>query len=791
METLFHSFSPYFFTVFFLTACALAGSSGADVPARLPLPTEEEIAELPADGGPEFNRLIHETSPYLRQHARNPVDWYPWGEEAFAKAAKEDKPIFLSVGYSSCHWCHVMEHESFEVQKVADRINAFFIPVKVDREERPDVDEIYMAATQLMTQRGGWPNSVFLTPDKRPWYAGTYFPQATFMRLLNDLNDAWKTKRDTIEEQANRLTSAIQENSLAASKPGASTQLSQEILHKAVNQLQEQFDSRNGGFGGAPKFPPHSSLRLLLQLQTLGPDERSKGMITLTLDQMAAGGLQDHVGGGFHRYATDAIWFLPHFEKMLYDNGQLAWVYAEAFRQTKDPYYASVLRLLLDWVLDDMRDEHGGFYSAYDADSEGEEGKFYLWTHSELADLLGPEHGKALAARFQATEKGNYYEEATREFTGGNILHLRSRPTPEAPLPEWTAEALQTLNTERDKRVFPELDDKVLTSWNGLMISGLAHGAQVLEEARYAEAAEQAATFILTSMRDGERLFRTYRKGRAKLMAYLDDYAFLADGLIDLYEATNKPEWLDEARGLLEQLEHHFNAGDGGGYYFTANDHENLLTRSRDPFDRAIPAGNAVAARAWIRYAAHRQDPKAFDRGEKILEASAFLMERAPRAAATMAEVLHLYLQAKKEIFTTTEDATALATGKASHVKMKILKGPDTTSYRLVLDIDDQWHINAHEPGMQDLVGTDILPEEKYADCVFVDNYPEGESFTVAGLSESIQVFSGTVEIPLRVECTGPSVALQIRIQACDDKRCLPPETIRLEFPLETDTAGE
>ena len=785
-DPLISSLSPALWSLFFLTGCALANSP-EEGHQRAPLPSEEEIATLPADGGPEFNRLIHETSPYLRQHARNPVDWYPWGEEAFAKAAAEDKAIFLSVGYSSCHWCHVMEHESFEVQEVADLINKYFIAIKVDREERPDVDEIYMTATQLITQRGGWPNSLWLTPDKRPWFAGTYFPRPQFMTMLSELNKAWVEKRDVLEEQANRLTQAIQQNSHATAQPGTETELHQDILDTAISELQQQFDRRNGGFGGAPKFPPHSSLRLLLQMQKSAPNHQLAGMLTLTLDKMAAGGIQDHVGGGFHRYATDAIWFLPHFEKMLYDNGQLAWVYAEAFRQTKDPYYATVLRSLLDWVLDDMLDEQGGFYSAYDADSEGEEGKFYLWSYDDLLRLLGEKNGAAFAKLYQVTKKGNYYEEATRKFTGGNIPFLRTRPTKEDPRPDWLPSALQTLNTERDTRIFPQLDDKVLTSWNGLMIAGLAHGSTALNEKRYAEAAERAATFILTSMRDGDRLNRTYRKGQSKLMGYLDDYAFLADGLIDLYEATQNPRWLDEAHDLLGQLDKHFSSSDGGGYYFTAQDHENLLSRSKDPFDKAVPAGNAVAARAWVRYAIHRRDADAFKRAEDILNAFSFLLQRAPRAAATLAETLDLYLNARQDFLAdeTKSNPDALTTANTAHVQCAVIKDSGDSAYILRLIIDEHWHINAHEPGMDYLIGTTLLLAEGKEGTLTVPAYPKGKTFTVAGLEESISVYSGTTDIPFILQGTGEKATLEIKLQTCDDSRCLPPEKVTLKFDAE------
>ncbi len=509
---------------------------------RTPLPDAAALAALPADGGAEFNRLVFEASPYLRQHARNPVDWYPWGDEALARAAREDKPIFLSVGYATCHWCHVMEHESFEDAETAALLNAHYVCVKVDREERPDLDAAMMTATQLFTGRGGWPNSLWLTPDGKPWFCGTYFPREDrgpqrpgFKSMLTNLRAIWDTRRAEALDQAEAVVEAIvQQGALPEPAPGGLS--GRALVDAALGQLAADFDPLHGGFGGAPKFPPHQALALLLDEYARRADAALLAMATRTLEAMAAGGIHDQLGGGFHRYSTDARWLLPHFEKMLTDNALLLAVYAEAARRTGRADFAAVARGIAGWALRDMRDAAGGFHTALDADSEGEEGRFYVWRPAELAALLGPEDAARFARIYGVEPDGNFREEATGERLGTNILYL---PQPLAEAAAREGVDLATLARWREKlraardggRIWPERDDKVLTSWNGLMIAGLARAGRLLEEPAWIAAADEAADFCLTALRARGRLLAVWRAGQAKLPATLDDHAFLALGL--------------------------------------------------------------------------------------------------------------------------------------------------------------------------------------------------------------------------------------------------------------------
>jgi uncharacterized protein YyaL (SSP411 family) len=602
---------------------------------RTILPPPEVIRALPPDGGPEFNRLIHETSPYLLQHARNPVDWYPWGPEALARAAAEDKSIFLSVGYSSCHWCHVMEHESFERDDVAEILNANFVCIKVDREERPDLDDLYMTATQLMTGRGGWPNSLWLMPDGRPWYAGTYFPredragQPGFKTLLLRLAEVWTTRRADVEEQARQLAAAIRRNAEGPGPALTAAATAAELLAGALHQFEESYDPQHGGFGGAPKFPPHTALALMLDLRD-DLAARARPLVIGTLDAMRRGGIHDHVGGGFHRYSTDGRWLVPHFEKMLYDNAQLARNYAAASALTGNAVYRATACDTLDWVLRDMTGPEGGFYSALDADSDGEEGRFYVWSHEQILEILGPDDGARFCRAYNISPKGNFHDEATGRPTGLNIPHLSD--TPDAPEPETRARLLE----ERRKRVWPQLDDKVLTGWNGLMLGAFAFAGKAFGEPRYIAAAERAARFFLTRMMPGGRLMRVWRNGEARIPAFLEDFAALADGLLDLHEATGQAEWLDAVRRLASDFSGRFVDPQTGGFFSTADDHDVLLARGRDTFDQAMPSSTSLAIRVLARLAAHTGDASWRETARRALGAVAPLMQRHPTGAAAL-----------------------------------------------------------------------------------------------------------------------------------------------------------
>jgi uncharacterized protein YyaL (SSP411 family) len=603
------------------------------------------------------NHLIDETSPYLKQHAHNPVDWYPWGPEALEKARKLDRPIFLSVGYSACHWCHVMEHESFEDPEVAKILNEHFVSIKVDREERPDLDQIYMSAVQMMTGQGGWPMSMFLTPDLQPFYGGTYFPpddrygRPSFKRLLLALVEAWKSRRSEITQQASQITEHLKGvGGLPAAVEGsgdpATTELQPELVRNAVSMLARAFDSRHGGFGSAPKFPHAMELRLLLRAHARFGIEEALRMARLTLDRMARGGMYDHLGGGFHRYSTDEHWLAPHFEKMLYDNALLTLTYLEAFQATGDGFYREVVEETLDYVLREMTSPEGPFYSTQDADSEGVEGKFYVWSAAEIESILGKESADLFEEVYDVTPSGNW--------EGHNILnqsktldqYARLRKIPEAELRASLAEARKKLLDTRNRRVWPGRDEKVLTAWNGLMIDAMAQAGMVLEKPVYCEAASRAADFILSRMRGPNgRLLRTYMaSSEPKLNAYLEDYAFLLNALVSLYEATHAPRWIESALDLASVMIEQFWDSADGGFFFTGRDHEPLISRSKDPHDSSIPSGNSMAVTGLLRLAELTGQKELHQKAEKTLQLFQGLMAELPSAAGQMLIALDFYL---------------------------------------------------------------------------------------------------------------------------------------------------
>jgi len=601
------------------------------------------------------NHLAQETSPYLRQHAHNPVDWYPWGKEALARARQLDRPIFLSVGYSACHWCHVMEHESFEDPEVGQLLNENFVSIKVDREERPDLDQIYMAAVQLMTRQGGWPMSVFLTPELKPFFGGTYFPpedhygRPGFKRVLRYLAQAWNEQRDTVEQQAAQLVEGVQ--SMLRLEPGEGD-LSPQLLRHAGSVLSRSFDTTYGGFGSAPKFPHALELRLLLRSARRFDDSDALTMVRYTLDHMARGGMYDQLGGGFHRYSTDARWLVPHFEKMLYDNALLVPAYLEAFQVTGDASYRRIVEETLAYVLREMTSPDGPFYSTQDADSEGVEGKFFVWSSAEIEHILGKEEARLFCSVYGVSDEGNW--------EGHNILNLSRSLVQEARLLHVAEEELrQRLDPSRKKllevrnrRVWPGRDDKVLTSWNGLMIAAFASSYQVLERREYLEAARRAADFVLSRMRSADgRLLRTCGAGApAKLNAYLEDYSFLADALITLYEASFEPRWLEAAIALAEMMIAQFWDNTEGGFFYTGNDHELLIARTKDPHDSSVPSGNSMAVTALLRLAKFTGRQDFLDKAEKTLHLFNPLLNTAPQAAAQMLNALDFYLGPVDEV---------------------------------------------------------------------------------------------------------------------------------------------
>ncbi len=590
------------------------------------------------------NRLSGETSPYLLQHAHNPVDWYPWGEEALARARAEDRPILLSIGYSACHWCHVMERESFENADIARLMNDTFVNIKIDREERPDLDNIYMEAVQAMTGQGGWPMTVFLTPDGAPFYGGTYFPPADrmgmpgFPRVLRSVAEAYQRSPDAVRDSAQELRGSLG-RSLMGYEEGA---LTPAVTAHAYQGLADAFDPTYGGFGGAPKFPQPMNYEFLLRHHYRTGEPRALEMTRVTLDHMAHGGIYDHIGGGFHRYATDAIWLVPHFEKMLYDNALLARVYLEAYQVTGDEEYRRVVEETLDYVTREMTSPEGGFYAAQDADSEGVEGKYFVWTPREIAAVVGADDAPLVCAYYGVTERGN--------FEGENILH-RMIPLADAARDTGaTPEHMQTvverarplLLAARERRVKPGRDDKILTAWNGLMLRSFADAARVLGRDDYRAVAERSADFLLTNLKTGNgRLLRTYKDGRAKIDGYLDDYAALANGLLALYALTFEPRLFAEARALAGAILARFWDEREGGFYMTSDDgHTELISRPKELFDNAVPSGNSTAVDVLLRLAALSGDNNYAERAERTLQGLTGIVQRAPsgfgRALAAM-----------------------------------------------------------------------------------------------------------------------------------------------------------
>jgi uncharacterized protein len=685
------------------------------------------------------NRLANETSPYLRQHQDNPIDWFPWGEEAWAKAEKEDRPVFLSVGYSSCHWCHVMAHESFEDPLVAEALNDEFVSIKLDREERPDVDEVYMTAVQLANGHGGWPMSVFLTPDKKPFFAGTYFPRQPrgefpgFLALVRSLAHAWRAQRTEIESAAREFTSALTQ-ALGRDVRADGQRLDLALVQSAVEQLHAEFDDEHGGFGGAPKFPPHTAIRFLLDFAEAHPGDEADialGMAVATLEAIVAGGIHDHVGGGFHRYATDERWHLPHFEKMLSDNALMLSNLARALRTAPSDELRQAADRTVAWLEREMVTGDGLLATALDADSDGEEGAFYVWS---LEELGGP---SAFTEAFQCSAEGNYLDEATHRRTGKNVLHLRSPG-------DWTAE-LDRLLSARDSRPRPGLDDKAVASLNGLAIGGLAQiGALELASriaARWLELAVPGLPHQVTL-------------GRASGPAFLDDHAYLADGLLDLAEATGSLHWRIGAERLADQMVSLFGDPEGG-FFFTPTGEEVLFVRTKPMMDSAVPSPNAVAARV-LRRIGRTEDAR------RVIEAAAGWMLRVPRATeALLGEALH-HLD---------DSGPVLAGGRPQvGLRLEALGEPEADGsalVELVLDLPAGWHVNSHDPPAAWLTPTEIRVEGVLAEAGFPDA-PDGR-------------LDGEVRIVLRLVATKPSEYLvRIRYQLCNERECLAPQEASL-----------
>ena len=558
------------------------------------------------------NRLAQEKSPYLLQHANNPVDWYPWGEEAFAKAKALDRPVFLSIGYSTCHWCHVMEHESFEDEEVANLMNQHFISIKVDREERPEIDHVYMSVCRAMTGRGGWPLTIIMTPDKEPFFSGTYFPKNSrgnrpgMMQLIPSIAKNWQQDRENLFGNISKIMDYLKRTNTKSMGDFPD----ESVLKDGFSQFLKRYDHEFGGFGKAPKFPSPQDFIFLLKYYHKTKDESALIMVENSLKHMRRGGIWDHIGFGFHRYSTDREWLTPHFEKMLYDQAMLSLAYLETYHITRNEFYAETARDIFTYVLRDMTSPGGGFYSAEDADSEGEEGLFYLWTVDEVNHILGIEDGKRFITAYNMTEKGNFRDEATRQFNGKNIIHQkgnlkdlsRNLKISEKELRKFIQSCRTKLMKERKKRIHPLKDDKILTDWNGLMIAALSKGASVLKEPTYLKSAEKAADFVVKNLRDSKgKLLKRYRNGDAGLDGHLDDYAFMIWGLLNLYEAGFDTKQLNRAIELSEIMEKDFNDNERGGFFLGSDQSEKLIIRAKTGYDGAIPSGNSIAVLIFNR----------------------------------------------------------------------------------------------------------------------------------------------------------------------------------------------
>jgi uncharacterized protein YyaL (SSP411 family) len=804
---------------------ALSISAGSWILALTLLPGcgGSRAEDEPKAQGRPANRLARETSPYLLLHAHNPVDWYPWGPEAFARAKAEDKPIFLSVGYSSCYWCHVMERESFMDEAIAKVLNGAFVCIKVDREERPDVDQIYMTALQAFAGRGGWPMTLFLTPDGRPFFGGTYFPPAGrdgmpgFTDVLGAVINAWRDHRPELEKDAAGLTEIVRRSSALAA--GRRAPLSRAMAAAGRAQLAGQFDPEFGGFGfdpqepRRPKFPEAVNLVFLLDQhrragairagQDAGPEGRTPlEMALATLDRMARGGIRDHLAGGYHRYATDRSWAVPHFEKMLYDQAQLASVHLMAFEITGDPWWRREAEATFAFVAQSLTGTEGAFFSALDAETEGQEGKTYVWTRDEVQQALGDgDDSRVFAEVYGLTGPPN--------FEDHRYVLLRPRPLQEqAESLKTTPEALESrlaplrarLLAARERRPAPLRDDKVLTSWNGLMIAAYADGFRLLKDDRYRRAAETAADFLLTRLRapDG-RLLRTYRAGQAKLPAYLEDYAFLAHGLLRLHAATGDARRLAQARELTDRMIADFADEEHGGFFYTADDHEVLLARPKDPSDNALPGGNSVAIGNLVALAAATGGTRYLDEAGRALDAFSDVLSRAPAGAPLMVVALDRYLDArpaaegetKQEPPVDTPRGPSVVTGQAALAPAAEVIAGREIEVILTLTIEDPWHIYANPTGTANVKPTVVTLAPGGPAVLERVDYPRGEAKALGGLTEKIPVYEGRVVITARVGLkpdakAGPSeLTFQVRYQACDDRACLAPAS--LSVPLRVD----
>jgi len=742
--------------------------------------TYKPRAEHFSQGRPSYtNRLIHEDSPYLLQHAHNPVDWYAWGPEAFTKAKKEGKPIFLSIGYSTCHWCHVMEKESFENLTIAKLLNEYFIPIKVDRERRPDVDATYMTAVQLISGRGGWPMSSFLTPEGKTFFGGTYYPPEQFEQLLQQIHSFWLTDKPKLIEQANEISQAVTER---LSTHVQAQKIETSAINDAVVELMSRYDKLHGGFSGAPKFPSEPSLYLLLKHVERTGNKSVMVALENTLDTMARGGIYDQIAGGFHRYSTDGIWLVPHFEKMLYNQANLSITYLKALQLTADPEFARIVSQTLDYVLREMTSKNGGFYSATDADSEGEEGLYFIWTPQQIRNILNPSDAQLAIDIYDVTEKGN--------FEGQNILNVPKSFAEYAKDNNLNPNELQNsvnrinqqLWQERQKRIPPLRDDKIITSWNGMMITAFAQAGDFLDEPRYLDAATKAAEFIWNHNRDKKgELQRVNLNNNASVNAIQEDYAYLAESFLTLFDITGEQRWLRNAIEITDVMIIRFWDKQNGGFFMGEEESATVgMGRAKDSYDGAIPSGNAVALHV-LQMLSRRTDNVDYENyTEQMLSTFAGTIERNPAAFAYM-------LSSADDLFHGEIGAHQFAARGAVTIDAII----DGTNLTINLSIKPGWHINSHQPLQDYLIATDLVLSETAGDWQLGQiQYPTAKVASLGFQKELLSVYEGNVKLTATLRKTRKGTPLnkmapiELHLQACDNKSCLPPETLLL-MPLE------
>jgi uncharacterized protein YyaL (SSP411 family) len=786
---------------FFIMALAISSTLSADPPGVVYTPQlrqqldaglqamaagyQPRTEHLQKDGRPKFtNRLILEDSPYLRQHAHNPVDWHPWGREAFEQASREGKPVFLSIGYSTCHWCHVMERESFESVEVAEYLNTHFISIKVDRERRPDIDEIYMTGVQVISGRGGWPMSSFLTAEGNTFFGGTYYPKTQFLALLKQVVKVWTENRDGLITQADEVAAKVRQHLDQSQAAGT---LGLDAPSTAVRQLLQRHDTLQGGFSQAPKFPNESIYLFLIDIALRNASDELTEIIRFDLQTMARGGIYDQVGGGFHRYSTDHEWLVPHFEKMLYNQAQMARVYMDAATLTGDMEFDRVARQILDYVLRDMTAPDGGFYSATDADSDGAEGLFFLWTPAQVHAVLSKQDAELAISLFNLSDDGN--------FEGSNILHLSAAADSMAAEKGLSSKELlqkvdqirQQLYTIREQREHPGRDEKIITAWNAMMIMALAQAGRLPDGQRYAAAALKAGEFLWKEHRDSKGgLYRASLDGRASVPGVQEDYAWLADAFISLYDLGQDTGWLDRARSLTDTMQRDFWDETKGGFFMNASTAGDataapVMGRPKDSGDGAVPSGNAVALNALARLA-HRPGSKedffANDaRASALLSAFAQAVNRQPSGFG--------YLLRAAQVQMSGESG---ALQYAAHGNVKVDARADSGMLVVDIEIRPGWHINAHEPLSDNLIPTQLEADSEASTWTLADfSYPRPIIKKLGFQSEDLALYEHTVRLTASVQQNSSvqvisPLRIKLRLQACDEKVCLPPENLFLQI---------